>query len=264
MVERIEFRNWNGFVSPRLSQVFLRDPVWIDRVTSRVPEAPFGVEWASGEGALTESLVDRWTRGLAIELDQELCVSLSDRLDTDGWQVIRTDLLNYPLPSKRERYPLVGNLPYHLTGPALFSVLKRADRLSQFQGLVQREVADRLRAEPGDSDYRGISILFQLRGRLEVPFELPPDAFNPQPDVSSAWVEFYPDPSVGPIGDRPDLTDMMFQMPRKTLLNNLEAGGESKDDWRDWMTEKDWDPRRRPHSITPSEFEEMYQRWTKD
>lgn len=248
-------------MSPRLSQVFLRDPTWIDRCVSRVEPDVFGVEWAAGEGALTEGLSDRWETGLAIELDGRLCDTLLARLDGSGWSVIRADLLDYPLPRRFDPYQLVGNLPYHLTGPALMRVLDNLDRLERFYGLVQREVADRLEAQPGDSEYRGISLLFQWAGRVRKPYDVPAEAFDPQPDVDSAWIEFEPE-MTGGLNDRPQLAEAMFHMPRKTLLNNLSAMGEDKQTWRSWMEERGWDTKRRPHTLEPSEFEELYQTWT--
>lgn len=250
-------------MTPKLSQVFLRDPSWIDRCVSRVEPAPFGVEWACGDGALTGELINRWESGIGIELDQSFCRQLVERFGQSDWEFIRGDLLDYPLPDRDETYPMVGNLPYHVTGPALMKILRHADRLSTFQGLVQWEVGERLTAPPGDSNFRGISLLYQWAGSVEVPFKVPSEAFEPRPDVDSAWVEFQPDLPGGSLSERASFARTIFHMPRKTLVNNLTDDTGEKTFWRNWMADRDWDDRRRPQSLTPDEFEVLYETWVK-
>lgn len=245
----------------RLSQVFLTDPGWIRRCMSRIKPAPYGIEWACGHGALTEELVRIWDCGLGIELDPDLIPHLIDNFGSTGWNFIRADLTEYPLPPRPESYPLVGNLPYHITGPALMKIYRESALISRFSGLVQWEVGKRLVAEPGDSEYRGISLLMQSIGSVELPFRVPADAFDPVPNVDSAWIELeITDP--GRSSQRhAEFVRLMFRHPRKTLVNNLSDQSEDKQYWRKWIKSQGWDSRRRPQTINPEEMRDLFLEW---
>lgn len=246
----------------RRSQVLLADETWTRRLVARVPEAGFGVEWAAGRGALTRFLVETWDYCLALELDAGFCRQLRDRL-RDGLGVLRTDAKKYPLPTCRSPYPLVGNLPYHITGPLLIRVLEFREHLSRFQGLVQREVGDRLGAEPGDGDFGGLSLLYRTYGKVQVPFTVPPSAFDPEPEVHSSWVEFNPRPSNLDYDFEHvrRFVRFCFQQPRKTLINNLARETERKDFWRDRFRGWGWSTKRRPATLTPEDLGRLMNAW---
>lgn len=212
---------------------------------------------------MTGELINRWHEGLAIDLDHSALVQCKRRFSEPGWGFIRADLTNYPLPERHQRYPLVGNLPYHVTGPALISMISSAHYLRSFQGMLQWEVAERLSADPGDSEFRGISLLFDRLGSIEVPFRIPASAFRPEPAVDSAWIEFTPDSDAEPDPKIQSFVRRCFRHPRKTLINNLADRTENKQRWRSWMNEQDWDSRRRPQSLTVNDLEVLYSAWMK-
>ncbi|MGM0381126.1 MAG: ribosomal RNA small subunit methyltransferase A, partial [bacterium] len=177
---------------PELSQVLLSDENWLQRINFRINPAEFGVEWACGRGALTGHLVDKWDCLLGIELDDRFCEELVNKFKNACFYPVRADILNYPLPKKISPYPLVSNLPYHLTGPLLIKILRNSPKLKSFQGLVQKEVAERITAKPNDKQYGSISLLFDLCGEVCNIYQVPASAFSPAPAVDSCWIEFFP------------------------------------------------------------------------
>lgn len=246
----------------RRSQVLLQDPAWIERCVRQVPRAPAGVEWAAGRGALTRGLVGTWDYVLAVELEFSFCLHLRASFPARRLGVVCGDIRTMPPPPDWASFPLVGNLPYHLTGPLLIRILRLSDRLDEFQGLVQAEVADRLTASPGDSDFGGISLLYAMVGEVESAFRVPPQAFEPSPEVESTWIRFTPGRRVDDFEGLRRLVRRCFRYPRKTLLNNLADEPPDKDRWRRWMDEQGWDVRRRPATLTPQDLGRLYDAWT--
>lgn len=246
---------------PSLSQVLLTNDRWRQRLAAWVPEAPFGLELGPGKGSLTELLLDRWEYTVAIDLDAEFCRILQERFGDRKLGIIRADLTQYPLPEQSSPYPVFGNLPYHVTGPLLVTLVRGVDRICRFQGLVQWEVARRLRAEPGSSEYRSISVLLQWAFEVEVRDRVPASAFNPQPEVDSGWIDLRPRDPEEPFEPFRKLLKQSFQQPRKTLMNNLGEESEEKEFWSDWMEDRGWDPRIRPHSLTVDEYREVFSSW---
>jgi 16S rRNA (adenine1518-N6/adenine1519-N6)-dimethyltransferase len=227
------------------------------------PEASFGVEWAAGNGSLTELLLDPWEYLVALELDFDFCRTLRDRFSTRNLGVIRADLTEYPLPVRRKPYPVFGNLPYHVTGPLLVKLVRGVDRISRFQGLVQWEVAQRLNAQPGSSSFRSISVLVQWAFEVELRDRVPASAFTPEPDVDSGWIDLRPRDPEEPVEPFRSFLETCFQQPRKTLLNNLSGESGDKELWRNWMDQRGWDARRRPHSLSVDEYREVFREWNR-
>lgn len=243
---------------PALSQVLLTNDRWRHRIAAHVPSAGFGVEWAAGRGSLTELLFDHWEYVLALEIDAAFCRELRGTVRERSIGIVRADILEYPLPDRSSPYPVFGNLPYHLTGPLLVKLARKAQSIERFQGLVQWEVAERLAAEPGESSFRSISVLMQWAFEVTVRERVPADAFTPEPDVDSGWIDLVPRERTRPFEAFRTFVRGAFQQPRKTLLNNLAALTDDKVYWKDWMEEHDWDPRRRPHSLTIEEFLQLF------
>lgn len=240
------------------SQVLLTDSRWQKRIASSAPRASFGVEWAAGKGALTDYLTDRWDFTLALELDEKYCRELVGRFRTRNLGVLRADISTYPLPGQDPGYPLVGNLPYHLSGPLLMKLAKESSKLSEFSGLVQWEVANRITANSGDSEFRSLSVIMQWAYETELVAKVPSEAFSPPPDVDSGWIRLTPIDRRGTFDEVKKVAERCFSQPRKTLLNNLARDSEEKDFWSGWMQQHNWDKRRRPHSLDLPEFLEIY------
>lgn len=187
----------------RLGQHFLSDP----RILARIADAlelqgdETVVEIGPGRGALTELLVARAARVIAIEIDRTLAARLRDRYAGDPRvTVLDQDVLEVDLAAVAGGpYVLVGNVPYYITTPIIFHALVPPLPLRAVY-LVQREVAERAAAAPGSGVYGALSVNVQAVARVEVLFRVAPGAFHPPPKVDSAVIRITPrpDPLVRP------------------------------------------------------------------
>jgi 16S rRNA (adenine1518-N6/adenine1519-N6)-dimethyltransferase len=202
----------------RIAQTACGDPASGDRV-------PIVIEIGPGKGALTESLLQRAERVIAIEVDTYLVHYLRQKFREPVEQgrlvLIEGDILKTDL-SQWGRVPIVGNLPYYITSPILERVFSSEGTWERAVFLMQAEVAARLAAEPGGRDRGYLSVLTQLHSTPEVLFEVPRVAFRPPPKVDSAVVLLTPRKS--PVDDTAAFlrfASACFRMKRKTLRNNL-------------------------------------------
>ncbi len=184
-----------------LGQHFLTDP----RILARIADAlalergETVVEIGAGRGTLTEVLRQRAARVLAIEIDRALATLLRKRFaGAPAVIVVEGDVLDVELGELAGgAYALAGNVPYYITTPILFHAL-RAPRPRRAVFLVQRDVATRMAAPPGDREYGALSVNVQALARVELLFRVAPGAFQPVPSVESAVVRVTPreDPAI--------------------------------------------------------------------
>ncbi len=187
---------------------------------------PLVLEIGPGRGALTEYLLPRTDRLIAIEIDPDLAGRLRERfsgrpnLDLVEADVLETDLARWG-PAV-----VAGNLPYYITSPILERLFGLGPLLRRAVLLVQREVAERLTARPGTRDYGYLTVHAQLATAPEILFTVPPRAFSPPPKVDSAVVRLTPRPpdQFAPPAERAgflEFASRCFRHKRKTLRNNL-------------------------------------------
>ena len=212
---------------PKLGQHFLRDPVVLERIASSAVEpGDWVLEIGPGRGALTRHLLRLARQVVAVEIDAELAGSLPARCGSARHlKVLHADILTEDLSvlvsqTHVNQRVVTGNLPYYIISPILRSVFaaKRFFRSATF--LMQEEVANRVVARSGNSDYGFLSCLCQLHSRPSKLFAVPPGAFSPVPRVRSALVRFDLLPNDAPAGLQAFL-GACFRTPRKTLRNNL-------------------------------------------
>lgn len=220
------------------------------------------VEIGAGLGTLTAHLLAAGAEVWAIERDRDLCEVLRKEFaGASGLTLHEADAVKFDYASAADeehpRPPIVGNLPYHLTGPLLFALLRCDAVTGPWVVMVQKEVADRLCAPVGTKAYGGITIgLSRVRAIRKV-VSVPPGAFMPPPRVDSAVIRLDPRPEPrGTVGD-PDgflhLVRTAFQMRRKTLHNALSPLG-SKSAVAQWCEQAGVDPKLRPERLTPEDF----------
>lgn len=199
------------------------------------------MEIGPGKGALTDFLAVRAGRLIAIELDRVLSAQLRMRyarlpnVDVIEADILKTDIgtivgkrpgpLRDLRPSEPIRARVVGNLPYYITSDILLALFEAHRNIECIVIMVQEEVAERLAAKPGGSEYGLLSATAQLYGKVEKLFTLPPGAFNPPPKVHSGVVRIRIEPQfealqVGEEGFI-EFLKLTFGQKRKTLLNNL-------------------------------------------
>lgn len=190
------------------------------------------LEIGPGIGPLTQQLALRAGRVAAVELDSTLLPILSETLaQFSNVEVIPGDIMKLELPSLlADRFSgfsvkACANLPYNITTPVLSRLLE-SGRFQSITVMVQREVAQRICAAPGDSECGAFSLFCQYHARCELLFEVPPDCFLPAPKVTSAVVQLTPHAAPPVDGNRDAIFAVVkaaFAQRRKTLLNALSA-----------------------------------------
>jgi 16S rRNA (adenine1518-N6/adenine1519-N6)-dimethyltransferase len=216
----------------RFGQHFL-EPAWVAKLLASLSAAPDDrfLEIGPGRGALTIPLASRVARLIAVEIDSDLVAFLRSRLPSSA-RIVEGDFLDADLDHllRDERKPLrvVGNLPYNVSSPILFKLLHAAAEgrtLADATVMLQKEVADRLIAAPGSSDYGTLAVQVALLADVERVLTLPPGAFRPPPKVTSAVVRMrfrHAREDVGDLATFERLVRGVFLQRRKKLLNALE------------------------------------------
>lgn len=193
-------------VAPKrhFSQNFLLDRNLARRIAELVaPEGAFVIEIGAGTGALTRPLLERARKVLAVERDRDLVPvltgELAESVSAGRLEVVEADAKTFDYTSALAREPaprvVAGNLPYHLTGPLLELLVGLAPLLERAGALVQLEVAQRLAAAPGTSDYGALTVFSQAAFRVTRPLIVRRGAFFPQPGVDSALIVLEPHPT---------------------------------------------------------------------
>jgi 16S rRNA (adenine1518-N6/adenine1519-N6)-dimethyltransferase len=217
----------------RYGQHFLSRKSILDNIAAAAcPQAEeLVIEIGPGRGALTEPLLARAQRVVAIEVDTPLIHYLRQKfhepLEEGRLTLVEDDVLKTPLDSWG-RAVIAGNLPYYITSPILEAVFRLGDNWVHAVFLVQAEVATRIAAGPGSRDYGYLSVLAQSHARAEVLFPVPRAAFHPPPKVDSAVVRLEPRDAKADFGieDRDaflKFASACFRQKRKTLRNNLSS-----------------------------------------
>jgi 16S rRNA (adenine1518-N6/adenine1519-N6)-dimethyltransferase len=211
----------------RYGQHFLARKAILDRIADAAcdPNAPLAIEIGPGKGALTEALLARAAKLVAIEVDtylvhylrQKFAVEIdAGRLILVEGDVLKTDLTQWG-PAV-----VAGNLPYYITSPILEKLFGMGDCWTRAVFLMQIEVAERLAASPGTRDFGYLSVQTQLFSKPEILFPVARTAFRPQPKVNSAAIRLVPSDRI--IADRDaflKFASAAFRQKRKTLRNNL-------------------------------------------
>lgn len=252
MPQRVPFR-------PRqsLGQNFLQDPNMAEKIvrTLEAPPDAHVVEIGAGTGVLTERLAERCENLTAIEIDERAVETIRERLpevDVREEDVRETD---WAALADEKGGPLyvISNTPYYLTSPLLFSLLEQRAHIAEAVLTMQREVAERIVAEPSTKAYGILSVLLQLFAAPELLFTVPPQVFSPQPDVMSAVVrlKFASEEKPEDLGldDVRRYVRAAFNQRRKMLRNSL--GAWTKD--QDVELPRDWG-RKRAEALTPDDF----------
>jgi 16S rRNA (adenine1518-N6/adenine1519-N6)-dimethyltransferase len=230
---------------PKLGQHFLTSDTSAARIVDALGELSQStvLEIGPGRGILTSLLAKHARRLIAVELDRVLAAQLRLKFGmAQNVEIIEADILAIDFDSlfgpkpglgrpgielKPQPAKVVGNLPYYITSDILLRLFEYAKYFDSIVIMVQREVADRIAAEPGGRDYGLLSATAQLYARVEKLFTLPPGAFSPPPKVHSTVLRLTIAPrqeELGVAGDGfIDFLRLSFGQKRKTLWNNLKT-----------------------------------------
>jgi 16S rRNA (adenine1518-N6/adenine1519-N6)-dimethyltransferase len=240
----------------RFGQHFLPDPAVIDAILNAVHATAddIVVEIGPGLGAITDTLARQAGHLHLVELDRDLAARLRTRYaDSENVTVHEADALRFDFSAIDARIRIVGNLPYNISTPLLFHLLDYRDRIIDMHFMLQKEVVDRMAAEPGSKAYGRLGIMLRCHLNVEALFDVPPDAFEPPPEVTSAVVRLDPlPPGTFDIDNEAALSTLVakaFMQRRKTLRNAL----------RDIVLGEDFeavgiDPRLRPEQVPVGDY----------
>src|ERR1022692_12403 len=230
---------------PKMGQHFLASEDLAERVVDTLGDLSQStvLEIGPGRGIMTSLLAKRARRLIAVELDRVLAAQLRLKFGmARNVEVIEADVLAIDFDSlfgpkpglsrpgielRPQPVKVVGNLPYYITSDILLRLFEFSKYIDSIVIMVQREVADRIAADPGGRDYGMLSATAQLYGRVEKLFTLPPGAFVPPPKVHSTVLRLTIDPQRERLGVADngfiDFLRLSFGQKRKTLWNNLKA-----------------------------------------
>jgi 16S rRNA (adenine1518-N6/adenine1519-N6)-dimethyltransferase len=230
---------------PRLGQNYLIDHSAAQRIVEALGDISNRtvIEIGPGRGMLTDLLVRRARKVIGIELDHILAAQMRMKYATlNNVEILESDFVTVewlsmvgrrpgPLhdlrPTQPDTVDIVGNLPYYITSDIVLRILREHENIGRAVIMVQREVADRIAAQPGSRDYGLLSATVQLFARVDKLFTLPPAAFNPPPDVHSTVVRLTMAPRAEELQiDSEAFVEMLklaFAQKRKTLVNNLKG-----------------------------------------
>jgi len=209
---------------PKLGQHFLVKGSILERIAAAVcpQREDLVIEIGPGRGALTEKLLKRAGRVVAVEVDPFLVQHLRERFSAEPrLEIVHADVLETDL-SQWGRGPVAGNLPYYITSPILEKVACLDIPRAVF--LIQKEVAERLVAKPGQREYGFLTVHLALFADVRLRFEVKPPAFYPPPKVDSAVVSLEPrrrDLGIADTAAFLRFVGQCFRHKRKTLRNNL-------------------------------------------
>jgi len=256
-----------------MGQNFLVDGNLRRRIVEEARVAPGEtvLEIGPGRGALTEGLArgvkEKGGRLVLVELDRELARRLSHRFrERPDVTVIQADILELnpaELTSEPGTLKVVGNIPYNVTTPIIFHLLKRP-RPAEILLMVQREVAQRIAAEPGSGEYGALSVGVQSVATVERVLKAPPEVFRPRPKVHSEVIRIRPlePPPLDPDGELAlrRLTRALFQWRRKQLRKTLRDHPDLEVDREllgRFLAAAGAQPTDRPETVFPAGFVAM-------
>lgn len=244
-----------------LGQHFLHDPNIVRKIldAARIDPNETVLEIGPGRGALTAGLSDRAGRVIALELDAQLARHLRTQFaDRPNVELITADALHFPFDQIPAPFKVVANLPYNVATPILFRLLEVRARIDKLIVMVQRELAERMVAQPGGHDWGPLGVALQYFTTATILFRVAPGGFTPPPRVDSAVVRLVPRPNPPvAVHDQKQFFSVVrgaFTHRRKTLRNALRDAGFPPPAIDAALAAAGIDPKRRPETVMLEEF----------
>ena len=251
----------------KLGQNFLRDENIVNKIAeAAVRPGENALEIGPGLGVLTQALARRAKKVVAVEIDKGMVQVLSQTLNGLGnTQVLWQDFLKADLQEIArehfggEPFAVVGNLPYYITSKCLLAVLEAQAPVLRFTAMVQKEVAERLMAEPGDANYGAITASVAYYGHVRQVFSVSRSCFLPAPDVDSAVIGIEPRAQFDvPREDYTKIVRGLFAQRRKTLQNNMKNSLQMKNERIQLALEEAEIPANsRAENLSPEDFAKL-------
>lgn len=262
-VTRYILKTFNIHMSKKLGQNFLIDADIVRGIVDAADIRPGErvLEIGPGIGTLTQGLAEAGAEVTAVELDKKLPAVLAKTLEGyENVRIVQGDILKVNIPEimGSESFKVAANLPYYITTPIIMTLLERRLPISRLVTMVQKEVADRMVAEPGTKAYGALSVAVQYYTQPHVELDVPPRSFIPAPEVDSVVI-------VCDVREKPPVTvadeklffrvvRAAFGQRRKTLSNALKGAGFDKELIRTALPAAGIDGTRRGETLSLTEF----------
>ena len=220
----------------RFGQHFLTAHEVIEQIVAAIAPQPTDiiVEIGPGRGAITDPLARSGANLHAVEFDRDLVESLRHRYATnDRVTIHQDDALRFDFATLGNNLRIAGNLPYNISTPLLFHLLQFPAHVQDAHFMLQKEVVDRMGAEPGGKQYGRLTIMLGCRMQVVPLFDVSPDAFSPPPKVMSSVVRLAPlapkNIDIEDVGVLDRIVKTAFSQRRKTLRNALSGVADDSD-----------------------------------
>lgn len=257
-------KKYNFKFSKSLGQNFLVDDSVLSDIVNgaEVNSEDFVIEIGPGVGTLTAQLLMKAKRVTAIELDNDLIPILKEELGSnENFDLIHKDALKVDfneLIGDEKSVKLVANLPYYVTTPIILKLLKDGYNFKSLTIMIQKEVAERIDAEPDCKEYGALSVLVQYYCNTSIIRRVPPTCFIPRPKVDSIVIKLdrleEPRVKVKDVNLMFELVRAGFNMRRKTLWNAAKTLNVDKTKLEEAFEKSGIDPKRRAETLTLEEF----------
>ena len=250
----------------KLGQNFLIDENVVRQIVeaAELSEADTVLEVGPGIGTLTQGLAESKAKVVAVELDTRLLPVLATTLEGyDNVRVVHGDILKVNIMEEvgAPEFKVCANLPYYITTPIIFALLEKRLPMERLVAMVQKEVAERMAAQPGGKDYGALSVAIQYYTEPEIAFIVPPTSFIPAPAVDSAVI-------VCKRREKPPVevcdealffrvVKAAFSLRRKMLSNSLKNMGIKSEQVAKWLELAGVDGKRRAETLSLEDFAKL-------
>ncbi len=250
----------------KLGQNFLIDENVVRQIVeaAELSEADTVLEVGPGIGTLTQGLAERKAKVVAVELDTRLLPVLATTLEGyDNVRVVHGDILKVNIMEEvgAPEFKVCANLPYYITTPIIFALLEKRLPMERLVAMVQKEVAERMAAQPGGKDYGALSVAIQYYTEPEIAFIVPPTSFIPAPAVDSAVIvckrRSKPPVEVCDEALFFRVVKAAFSLRRKMLSNSLKNMGIKSEQVAKWLELAGVDGKRRAETLSLEDFAKL-------
>lgn len=250
----------------KLGQNFLIDENVVRQIVeaAELSEADTVLEVGPGIGTLTQGLAESKAKVVAVELDTRLLPVLATTLEGyDNVRVVHGDILKVNILEEvgAPEFKVCANLPYYITTPIIFALLEKRLPMERLVAMVQKEVAERMAAQPGGKDYGALSVAIQYYTEPEIAFIVPPTSFIPAPAVDSAVIvckrRSKPPVEVCDEALFFRVVKAAFSLRRKMLSNSLKNMGIKSEQVAKWLELAGVDGKRRAETLSLEDFAKL-------
>jgi 16S rRNA (adenine1518-N6/adenine1519-N6)-dimethyltransferase len=212
----------------KFGQNFLVDRYFISKIIKEInpKEGNNILEIGPGKGAITEPVLKKINHISVVEIDPDMIKILNNKISPQNISILSEDVLGINDEFFKSFNKIIGNLPYYIATEIILKLTKIFSSSSELYFMVQKEVAERITAKPSNKSFGRLSVILQYYFDTELLFELPPEAFSPQPKITSAFIRLIRKKRVSPkVIDKDrfeQIIKIAFSQKRKTIKNNFK------------------------------------------